>query len=204
MCRLAVFVSASVLITQPSAPSDIYQPTALGGQPPPEAEQITQHYFGWSCGSPFYTLAEGRAAADAILHVRLDHQVTYDHLLATGESEVATAHEATVLDVFKTHPFAMPAGSSMTILQRGGIIRRAEGWHRHLWNSFETMPVATEWVLFLRWNPYWEGFEVVNFEEGAFQIEGDTIATPGRGAFPEKWQGKAASAFLAALKEPSS
>ncbi len=88
----------------------------------------------------------------------------------------------------------------MTILQRGGVIRRADGLHRHLWNNFETMPVGTEWVLLLRWNPYLEGFLVVNYDEGAFQIEGDTIATPGRQRFAEKWRSRPASEFLAAMR----
>jgi hypothetical protein len=195
-------LAISLVITQPSGPSTIADSAGLIAQPPAGAEQVVEEYQGWSCGSPFYTLAEGRMAADAIVHVRLDYQVTYDHaVVATGDSEVMTAHEATVLDVFKPHPRAMAAGSSMSILQPGGVIRRHDGLHRHLWNQFETMPAATEWVLFLRWNRHWEGFQVLNYEEGAFQILDAKVAPAGRGTFAEKWGGQTSSAFLRALAE---
>lgn len=201
MNRFPAPLALWLVITQSSVPNTAPESTVLVTQAPAAAEQTVKVYRGWSCGSPFYTLAEGRTASDAIVYVRLDSQVTYDHAIATGDFEMMTAHEATVLDVFKTHQ-AMPAGSSMTIVQRGGIARGEDGiHHHHLWNQFEIMPAETDWVLFLRWNSYWGGFQVVNYEEGAFQIVGNTIATAGRGRFPEKWRGQTASAFLAALAE---
>jgi hypothetical protein len=56
-------------------------------------------------------------------------RVTYDHEIATlRSSEVMIAHETTVLDLRKGHPHAGIAGSSMAILQGGGIIARPDGY----------------------------------------------------------------------------
>ena len=60
-----------------------------------------------------------------------------------------TAHEATVLDVFKTDSRAVAAGSSMTILQYGGIIRRVDGLHSDQRDRFHFMLESTERALSL-------------------------------------------------------
>jgi hypothetical protein len=129
--------------------------------------------------------------------------VTYDHDIPTlHTSEVMTAHEVTVLDVFKEDRRAGAAGSSMTILQNGGDILRADGIHRYRTNKLSTLPVGSEWVLFLYWNRDLQGFGIFRYEDGAFQIVGDTISTLREGPFADNWRGQLASAFLAALEPP--
>ena len=210
MNRLAAVLAVPLLFAQQPAPRDVFEvpaipaPAAALQQPdwPPD-DKIVKSYAGIACGmAPPLSFAEWRERADAIVRVRIDSQTTYDHLIHEfGNSYVMTAHEATVLDVFKTDPRAVAAGSSMTILQYGGIIRRVDGLHSYHWNRFDIMPANTEWVLFLRWSDGFGGFEVAHFEHGAFQILGEEIASAGTAPFAEGWNRQPASEFLAALAD---
>jgi hypothetical protein len=200
----AVFVALPLLLAQAPAPAESpVEPPPISA-PRSTASQIVQEHISLACG-PVRPRAveEWRKSADAIVHVRIDSQVTYDHEIPTlRSSQVMTAHEATVLDVFKGHPRAGVRGSSMTILQEGGIIARPDGLHRYRTNKLEILPTGSEWVLFLYWNTYLDGFGISHYEDGAFQIVSDTINAPGEGPFHDTWRGRPASAFLAALEPP--
>jgi hypothetical protein len=199
---LAIFVTLPLLLAQgPVQPEAPVPAPQIPPAPSPESK-IVQEHISLACGNvPPATVEEWRNTTDAIVHVRIDAQVTYDHeIAALHTSEVMTAHEVTVLDVFKEDRRAGVAGSSMTILQEGGDILRADGIHRFRTNKLGILPVGSEWVLFLYWNSYLNGFGIVRYEDGAFQIVGDQIKTLGEGDFAEQWRGQPASAFLAALE----
>jgi hypothetical protein len=208
MSRFAAVFAVPMLLAQQPVPADVFEvppipdPASLEQLDAPH-DEIVQRHVGIACGlAPPLSIAEWRERADAIVQVRIDSQIAYDHLIQESDiSYVMTAHEATVLDVFKADRRAGAAGSSMTVRQYGGIIRRPDGLHAHHWNRFDIMPPQTEWVLFLSWNDGYGGFEVAHFEHGAFQILGETIVTAGSAPFAESWNGQSASAFLASLTE---
>jgi hypothetical protein len=90
----------------------------------------------------------------------------------------------------------------MTILQEGGDILRADGIHRYRTNKLDILPVGSEWVLFLYWNSYLEGFGIWGYEDGAFQMMQHTVNPLGHGPFAHRWRGQPASALLEALEPP--
>ena len=202
MTRWTLVVALPFLLAQGPAQAEFPGEPLPIPAPPPAQSKIVQEHISLACGNvPPASVAEWRNTADAIVHVRIDAQVTYDHEIPTlGSSQVMTAHEVTVLDVFKGDPRAGVAGSSMTILQDGGDILRADGIHRYRTNKLGILPVGSEWVLFLYWNSSLSGFGIVRYEDGAFQIAGDRIKTLGEGDFAEQWRGQLTSAFLAALE----
>ena len=195
MGRFGVVALFGLLSLSPQHPPLTPAPTKV-----PAEQKVVQSHLTIACGIATPTsFGAWWSVADAVVHVRLDTQATSDHPEG-NDTEVITTHEATVLDVYKRHPKVMSAGTSLPILQRGGVVARPDGLHRYHWNNFDIMPRGTEWVLFLYWNSYLDGFEVLHFENGAFEIRPDTIVTAGRAEFAERWKGRPASEFLASLE----
>jgi hypothetical protein len=194
----------TVVLAQAPAPAEPTAEQPLIPAAPLSQSKFVQEHVSLACGTaPPATVAKWRRLADAIVHVRVDSQVTYDHEIPTlHSSQVMTAHEVTVLDAFKGDQRAGVAGASMTILQEGGDILRADGIHRYRTNKLDILPVGSEWVLFLYWNSYLEGFGIWGYEDGAFQMMQHTVNTLGHGPFADSWRGQPASAFLEALEPP--
>jgi hypothetical protein len=190
--RLTAFVTLPLLLAQ----------GPIGGPPAAPSQRIVREVGAAGCGiAPPASMDEWRKMAAAIVRVRLDSQLTYDYEPPTRFNfGVLTAHEATVLDLFKTHPELLAAGRSVTILQNGGTIAREDGLHRYRMNNFDIMPAGSEWVLFLTWHKQVNAFMVAHSVDGAFQMRGGTISTRGWGEFAREWDGKPASGFLALLE----
>ena len=141
------------------------------------------------------SLAHLWASSDLAVHVRIDAQrpfgqeesrtVVRSSNFDAPETQVYrtvyTKHEATVLKLLKEHPNGVGEGGSERFIQWGGAIRHDDHILIHRMNHFDILPVGTEWVLFLKWNP----------DFGAFTLGGQEHALPVRngkiGLYPGPW-----------------
>jgi hypothetical protein len=162
-------------------------------------ERPVLNSFSWSCGmGPPATVAEWWQRADLIVRVRIDSQFAYADQQTLDP--VVTAHEATVSEVIKAHPRAVGVGASQTILQFGGTLDNGREIIVHSANGFQILPVGSEWLLFLRWDQYVEGFTPVTFAHGAFQIIDGKLVTPNATVFEKTWHARSANALIRALE----
>jgi hypothetical protein len=156
--------------------------------------------FTWACWSaPPWTLRTWWKVADAIVRVRVDSQFAYDEVdEVTTDPSILTDLEVTMLEVFKPHPFAVPAGATMTITHPGGTLLRPDGSETHETNAFPPPANGTEWFFFLQWDEDDQRFWVSYLEDGAFQVQHDGSLIPTRAAHPStRWRAAMGAEALA-------
>ncbi len=130
------------------------------------------------------------AHADAIVRVRLTGQSAYEDRTNPFEPYVIyTRHEATVLEVFTATP-KIEKGPGWHFSQFGGTLEREGGPETHIANQWKPLPVQSEWILFMRWDPYRAFFAVMNMERGTLGIEDGRIVAKATTAFTRTWRGR--------------
>ena len=174
---------------------------ALLGIAPVQQEQLPErHSFGFACGfptNPPETLRQWRQRADMVLRVRIERHTAFEHNRSSGDYDVVTALDATVLDVVKGHVRGVAEGASQQIFQMGGRLRRPDHTEVVTWNGFDILPIGSEWVLFLEWNPRMDGFTFFYRELGAVEIKDGKVVADGHHA---KWNGREVEEFLQAAR----
>ena len=178
-------------------------PLLLGLAPVQEPPPL-RYAHGSSCGfvvDPPRTLDEWRERASLVVHVRVESQFSFEDHSHPHFTELATAHNATVLSVIKGHPMAVGEGAVQQILQRGGSRREADHILVEIWNGFDIMPIGSEWLLFLEWNPRLNGFTLFYREYGAIQFEDGFVATETVDRYHGTWKGRPAADLIAAVRQ---
>jgi len=187
----------------------------LMGHAPIQESLPVRYYDIWMCGKttgPPPTPGDLRRSADLVIHVRIDAQSAFvDEQFVTTyrsphfdtpdeelERTVYTTHEATVLALVKAHPNAVVEGASERFIQRGGPMLHTEQKLIERVNGFDVLPVGSEWVLFLSWNPHLGVFSLYN-QEHALPVRNGKVATEGYGWHTE-FHGLPAEEFMEALR----
>lgn len=172
----------------------------LMGLAPAQQPLPVRYAFGNMCGftvAPPKTLAEWRDRADLVIHVRVESQSFFEDHAHPHFTDLWTAHEVAVLTLIKGHPRAVAEGAVQQILQRGGRIERTDHILVETWNGFDMMPIGSEWLLFLEWNPRLNGFTLFYREHGAIQIKDGQVATAD--TYHRVWNGRPAEELMEAL-----
>jgi hypothetical protein len=197
MRHLTGRILIAVVLATPSAQPPLPEQESAAEQPLPERQSFT-----WSCGwvvAPPETLAGWRDRADLVVHARIDSQSAFEHVRSETITDIVTAHEAAVLELFKAHPRSVgSAGAVQQVLQMGGRLRRRDAFETEIWNAFPPMSVGSEWVLFLKWDTPLNGFTLFFQEAGAVAIVDGKIARH-RGSVHKEWHGRPVEHFLQAL-----
>lgn len=149
-----------------------------------------------ACGpAPPKTVAAFLADADAVVHVRIESQYSYD----AGDSEdtILTSNQVTLLDTFKSH-----SAMTRTVLQTGGSVGRGDHIERLHFNQLPPFAVGAEYVLFLKKRAApGEGLYTHFSENGAYKIVDGVVQPLGGAPSAVEWRGKSANAFLRALRD---
>lgn len=165
------------------------------GQSPVQESLPLRYYDIWACGSgiiPPPTLASRWAMSDLVVHVRIDAQSAFvdeqfrtiyrSPRFDTPEQELErrayTTHEATVLTLLKAHPNGVVEGASERFIQRGGPILHAGEMMIERVNGFDVLPVGSEWILLLSWNPRLAVFSLYDHAH-ALPVRNGKVATEG-------------------------
>lgn len=178
-------------------------PLLLGLAPAQQALPV-RHVIGNACGfvvAPPKTLKEWRERADLVVHVRILSQVSFEHETHGDFPNLMTAHEADVLTVIKADPRAVVEGAVQQVIQRGGRTMRPDHILLETWNSFDIMPIGSEWLLFLEWSAALDGFTLFYREHGAVEVNAGKVAAPAIDSYHREWNGRPAEEFLRAIRE---
>lgn len=170
--------------------------TVSAQQPPRE-----EHSIVTACGIlPPRSIAEWKKRADAVMRVRIDSQESFEHDQSSLRPDIVTAHEVTVLEVFKGDSRAGVEGASQRLLQWGGRLHKGDVSRSQTWNNLPPFPIGSEWILFLHWHPGLQGFMPMMLEYGAIEIAGDRIVRAA--GVPGDWKGRSREALAAAIRSP--
>src|SRR5688500_14902930 len=173
-----------------------------------------RYYDIWACGKiiPPPTLASRWAMSNLVVHARIDAQSAFvdeqfrtiyrSPRFDTPEQDLQrsayTTHEATVLRVLKAYPNAVVEGASERFIQRGGPILHAGEMMIERLNGFDVLPVGSEWILLLSWDPRLGVFSLYD-QAHALPVRNGRIATDADGWYTEL-NGVSAEEVMAAVR----
>jgi hypothetical protein len=148
-------------------------------------------------------LLDWHREADAILRIKITGQTAFESHefdLSPEKYWIFTHHDVDVIDVFRGEP-CITVGSGRSIIQIGGTIQRQDGPETQVWNGWSPLPVGTEWIVFLSWEPRRPGFMIMDGDRGTLQIkDGRIVAGNMQWWLGRQWVGKDVAEFATALR----
>ena len=169
----------------PLPPSPRLPTLPVGSSSPPAG----RHRMTIACGPAAPTsLFEWWNQADSVIRARVNSQRSYDdHRSGLDQPDIMTDLELLLLEVFKQHSHGVGPGATMALTHAGGTLRREDGPETHVTNSFSPPPNGSEWFLFLRWSDETQRYQIMYFEQGAFEVVHGALVRPGRSGVPDGW-----------------
>jgi hypothetical protein len=116
---------------------------------------------------------------DAIVRVKIS-EPRIDEEFVDGQSQLFAESEATVVEVFKPHPFLVP-GATRPVIQPDGVLS------------------DHEWILRLVWDSRRHAFRITLPLEGAVAFRGDQWALIGNADFVRTWRARTVEELERAL-----
>jgi hypothetical protein len=144
-------------------------------------------------------LADYQHRSDAIIRVRLGGRFR-ERVLFDARTETWDFREALVLETFKTTDDQPVVGDKIELVEWRGWTAPRAGVLTVLLTPFEALFPPTEWIVFTEWAAWYEAYEVMLGDEGAFQIRDGTIRMRTDSSWGMKWDGKPESVLLEQLR----
>ena len=141
-------------------------------------------------------------AADAVARIRIDSQLVYDHWKPRGDRvPIVTQHEAQVRELFKPHPKLPASAGAVTIIQEGGTIERPDVIDWFSVSHSTLLERGREYLVFLRWADWWDGWTVAHCDLGTFEIDGELVSPLASAEMGRAWKGRLAEELLEILRK---
>lgn len=137
--------------------------------------------------------------AHAIMRVRL-HSRIREHVLFDGRREPWEIREASVLETFKTTDGRPRPGEEIRLVEWRGWTAPRPVLLTVLLAPFERVFPPTEWIVFAEGAPWYDAYDVILGDEGAFQIRDGRIRMRTNSTWGAEWDGKPGSLLVEQLR----
>jgi len=107
--------------------------------------------------------------------------------------------EAIVLGTYKQTKIA-GKGAQIVIEQPGGEVEESGEIVNYVDPSFPVLDKGGQYILYLKWNQYTGAFSIIYGPEGAFQVEGSRLRSPGHTPITLAQTGRSVEVFRGALR----
>lgn len=146
------------------------------------------------------TLSKFFRAVDAVVLVRVETSAPQQYQVGGRIGRVGRlAHQVRVVEVFKTHPQA--EAPQIAVLQQAGRIDAGDYVVDYRTAPGAVLRVGQEYVLFLKWNGWIQGFEPHHGVWGTYPVARDgKIVPPARSGFAAQQMGRGREEFLMELR----
>lgn len=92
--------------------------------------------------------------SDAVARVRFE-----SHHPLHSDSETLTLHTVAVLGTFKTDPHLPPPADPVAVIEPQGFMQSEDGYWP-CWDNEQPLPVGTEAIVFMHWDPDLRAFRL--------------------------------------------
>jgi hypothetical protein len=130
--------------------------------------------------------------------VRLGSRLRPRPLFDTGEAW--DLRDATVLEAFKTLGPQPAPGSRIALVEWRGWTAPNAGLVSALLAPFDAIRPSTEWIHFVERLPGEVAYQVILWDEGAFQIRDGRIRTRSRSRWAAEWDGQPGTVLFGHLR----
>lgn len=107
--------------------------------------------------------------------------------------------EAIVLDTYKQTKIA-GKGAQIVIEQQGGEVEESTQIVNYVDPGFPVLDKGGQYILYLKWNQNTGAFSIIYGPDGAFQVEGSGLRSPGHSPITLAQTGRSVEVFRGALR----
>lgn len=141
----------------------------------PQSGKPIRNTISVRCDGPAsHSIEKSWRAADAVARIQIYDQAVYDHWMRREDGfPIVTVHHARVAELFKPHPRLPMSARTVTLLQEGGIVERADLIEKASPSGSKLLDAHREYVVFLRWSDQWAEWSIAGCDLGTIEVAGE-------------------------------